>query len=146
MGTHLYSLKSNLQKMNLIQTHSHGSKRIWSVSADTHRNLITTCGADGVLSLYNGGEQSSLITSKNISSHHQNRTLRQVSFSPCGNYLAVAAFDSTISLWRVLDSSSLEYWQTLEGHENEVKSVSWSMNGQYLATCSRDKNIWIWEL
>ena len=47
-------------------------------------------------------------------------------------------------MWKLNEGSSgFECMESLEGHENEVKSVTWSNDGEYLASCSRDKTIWI---
>lgn len=61
--------------------------------------------------------------------------------------IATASFDGTVVVWQVTDAS-FRHWDqiaSLEGHENEVKSVSWSFDGMFLASCGRDKKIWIWE-
>lgn len=73
------------------------------------------------------------------------RTIRNVSWSPCGEYLASCSFDATTSIWD-RKSGEFECNATLEGHENEVKCAKWSKSGNLLATCSRDKSVWIWEI
>ena len=78
--------------------------------------------------------------------------------------IAAASFDATISIWdrrsggdvledmtnpginpHIHTHAEFQCSTTLEGHENEVKSVMWSPSGSLLATCSRDKTVWVWE-
>ncbi len=61
--------------------------------------------------------------------------------------IAAASFDGTVGIWKA-KNKSLTQWEliaSLEGHENEVKSVCWSHDGKWLASCGRDKAVWIWE-
>ena len=83
---------------------------------------------------------------RNVLSGEHNRTIRSVSFSPCGNLLASCSFDGTCCIWDRSKSGEFESTITLEGHENEVKWARWSVCGDYIATCSRDKSVWVWEV
>ena len=77
----------------------------------------------------------------------QTRTLRCCEWSPDGRMMASASFDGTVVVWES-QNASMTHWDqiaSLEGHENEVKSVAWSHDGKFLATCGRDKRVWIWE-
>lgn len=77
------------------------------------------------------------------------KTVRAVAWSPSGNALATASFDSNIGIWEQEENEDGEgEWEcasTLEGHETECKSVAYSSTGTLLASCSRDKTVWIWE-
>lgn len=72
------------------------------------------------------------------------RTLRDVSWSPCGKFLLLASFDGQVTLWQHSKGKEFSCVSSVEGHENEVKAVSWAPSGKYFASCGRDKNVMIW--
>jgi WD40 repeat protein len=66
-----------------------------------------------------------------------------VAFSPDGTQLASGSEDKRIKLWQVSSGNCLN---TLEGHQNLVRSVAFSPDGTLLASGSDDATIRIWDL
>lgn len=105
--------------------------------------MLASCGEDKTIVIWGPEEPKWVI--KMILTEGHTRSIRALSWSPCGDYIASASFDATTAIWDKR-GGQFECNSTLEGHENEVKSVSWSASGQLLATCSRDKSVWVWEV
>jgi len=142
--------------------------RVWSIAFEPNRNeLLATCSSDKTVKIWKRREEKKIIiddgdfdgkAKKKVSFRcactldgvHE-RTIRSVSWSPCGRYLASASFDATVAVYQRVDEEEedeevkFECVAALEGHENEVKSCAWSPSGSLLATCGRDKSVWIWE-
>jgi WD40 repeat protein len=132
---------SSLSLVPLQQFSGHVD-RVWQLAFRPSGSCIASCSGDHTIRLWTlEGSQWQLTQ---ILDGVHTRTVRSVSWSPDGRYLASSGFDGLTAVW---DSSngSFECIATLEGHENEVKCVRWSPDGRLLATCSRDKTVWLWD-
>ena len=126
---------------------------LWTCSWSSNGKLLAVSGADKVIRLYTSASTGSGLKLANELKGAHAKSIRSVSFCPRRMKLAAASFDGTVSIWS--GSSVTGKWScsaTLEGHENEVKSVAWGTfmdemaeeEQVFLATCGRDKTVWIW--
>ncbi|NMO14113.1 WD40 repeat domain-containing protein [Pyxidicoccus fallax] len=65
-----------------------------------------------------------------------------LAFSPDGQVLASAGYDSVLRLW---NASSGELLAKLEGHPAEIHAVAFSPDGRWLAAAGRPGDIWLWD-
>ncbi|CAN0458990.1 unnamed protein product [Ascophyllum nodosum] len=124
---------SRLQETAVLEGHT---ERVWCVAWSPDGKLLASCSSD----------KASLSCAQCLSSEigwrcvalledGATRTVRCCDWSPCGTFLAAVSFDGTCSVWRrqrneAATSAELELSSaTLEGHENEVKSVAWNKAG-----------------
>jgi WD40 repeat protein len=142
-------------KISLVQIFRNTNSPVWSVSWSPSGVLLASTGTDKTVHLWIKNLYRSTDISKNsivewqccsILVEGHLRSVRYVTFSPSGYFIAAASFDSSVSLWKVSLRGYFENFTKLECHENEVKCVAWAPNNKYLATCGRDKTVWIWEL
>ena len=126
-------------------------ERVWHVSWHPKGTHLAAAGEDKVVRIYasatgDWGEHDSIHCISTLEDA-QTRTVRCCEWSPNGKMIACASFDGTVVVWETRDASLMHWDQvaSLDGHENEVKSVAWSPVGFWVATCGRDKKVWIWE-
>lgn len=127
----------------------HSEDRVWHLSWSSDGTHLASCGEDRVVRIWtaeaNKWEEAKCIAT--LEEGTQTRTLRCCEWSPNNKKIATASFCGIVAIWETQNSSRTVWDQiaSLEGHENEVKSVSWNADGRYLTSCGRDKKIWVWE-
>mmetsp|Transcript_15285 Transcript_15285/g.31427 ORF Transcript_15285/g.31427 Transcript_15285/m.31427 type:complete len:509 (-) Transcript_15285:233-1759(-) len=164
---------ANKGRLELVAELDHGSgeANVWCVAWAPHGRFLASCGGDNAIRVW--GERRHAANAPAswvclaVLDEGQQRTIRNLQWSPCGRYIASVSFDATCAVWELQSkydadrdeddggspgsgNSALEMrWELaaqLEGHENEVKGVCWSTDGSLLATCGRDKSVWVWEV
>jgi WD40 repeat protein len=100
---------------------------------------LAICGGQNAIELWNLDDPGS--TAAILDGH--DCSVRDISYSPDGNFLASAAHDRTIKLW---DVASQLCTQTMTGHTNALTSLSFSPNGKFIASGSVDHEIRVWSM
>lgn len=127
--------------------------RVWHCAWNpVHPNVLASCSSDKKVIVWScGSEKDSRLRGESWKPiafiGYHDRSVRHVSWSPNGDYLACASFDNTVSVWKAPDNMAEDEWEVegvLEGHESEVKCVEW-LTDSMLLTASRDRNVWVWE-
>ena len=102
-------------------------------------NQLFTTGGDGVLAKWSLAEQR-VTESIQLSQ----KSLRQMTFSPKRNELAVGASDGNIY---ILDIADFSIKKTIEAaHEHSTFALHYSPDGNYLWTGGRDALLKIWDI
>ena len=131
---------ARLTKICSLQAHE---DQAWCVTWNPTGTLLASAGTDKAIKIWAPGPSDEWVCKCVLGDAHT-RTVRSLSWSPCGKYIASASFDGTTAI-HSCRNGEFECIATLEGHENEVKSAEWAPSGGLLATGSRDKSVWIWE-
>jgi WD40 repeat protein len=69
-------------------------------------------------------------------------TVKSVSFSPDGKFLASGSYDRTIRLWKLADHSC----RVFEGHSTRVMAVAFSPDGSIIASGSHEGSVSLWDV
>jgi cytosolic iron-sulfur protein assembly protein CIAO1 len=145
-----------VQKVATLSGHK---DRVWCVRWCPTAAVLASCSGDATVRLWrrrhNGSvgkpyddddKEEDWVCIGTLEGEH-GRTVRHISWSPSGEYIACASFDHTATVWRRDgdgDDFAFVIEGVLDGHESEVKCVEWATDSM-LITCSRDHTAWIWE-
>jgi WD40 repeat protein len=101
-------------------------------------NLVSTCGSDGVLSIFE------VATSKRAGDCRHPVPVLCSSFSKNGKYIVSGAQDGVCRLWSSKKKNQSTPMSTYFGHKSLVTCISFQPNGEFVATGSGDTQVHIW--
>lgn len=95
----------------------------------TFNQYVATAGYDNQVILWDG------VTGQALARAYHDHLANQITFSPCGNYIATASSDFTARIWSVPEVRLLA---VLGHHTDDVEMVLFHPNRPVIATASRD--------
>jgi WD40 repeat protein len=134
-GLHITTLSSGRTKVG------HG----WTSSCDQHGGYSPAVSSDDrVVAVYSFCGLVSVgrvATAKHFETFDVHGQLSHIAFNPTGDQLALASWDSTVTVLNVATNvPALE----LVGNTRGVAGVAYSPNGRYIATTSTDDTMRVW--
>jgi telomerase protein component 1 len=153
----------------IVSTSSDGTVKIWShkgheiTTLKGHQNRVNGCDLfvklkqkESISKISNNNNRtdekidednqqtswSEKVQEKEWIDKHNSSSINKDNFIIDDVYLVTVADDSTIRLWKPIES---DYLVSLEGHNDKINSVSLSKDGM-LASASADANVNLWNL
>lgn len=107
---------TNVGKISFAhQSPAQQEERVWNVEWHPNGKMFASCGADKSVRLWrrkifsqnnenqNNNENEEIQFIQACEAVEHQRTVRRVSWSPCGTYMAAASFDGAVSIWRLFE-------------------------------------------
>ena len=86
----------------ISQSNSHDAL-LWSVDWNSHNNIIVTAGQDRQSQIFQFCENNNEISQIEKLDKQHSKSVCHVSINQDGSLIACASFDSTISIWALID-------------------------------------------
>lgn len=86
-----------MSRLELQHTLTGHKGRVWGADWHPTNVALATCGEDKTIRLWS--QEGNRWITKTILSDSHTRTIRDVAWSPCGQFLASASFDATTAIW-----------------------------------------------
>ncbi|HWZ22008.1 MAG TPA: WD40 repeat domain-containing protein, partial [Cytophagaceae bacterium] len=131
-GIHLIDVESKKELHSTAITESY----IFDIAVASDKIIVAT--GDGFLIVLSLLDLSTIAKIK-----LSNQSIRSISVSPNGKYIALGSSDNFI---RVLDAVTLALLYEFEAHKSSVFTVKFSPEGNFLLSGSRDAHLKIWEV
>lgn len=115
------------------------ARKTWAEHAAAHDEKLVSCSDDMTMFLWNVAASTSPLARM----HGHQQPVNHVSFSPDGQMIASASFDSHVKLW---NAKSGKLVTTLHGHVAAVYSCAWSADSRLLVSASKDTTVKLWDV
>lgn len=116
-----------------IQAHSDS---VCSVAIHpTTSDIYASGGIDDMAYLYLANDV------KDLTGHTD--SIINVSFSNCGEYLAVGSMDGNVSIWNTQNGDNIAKYQ---GPTEEIVSIAWHPRLPSICAVSSDLSMWVWHI